>query len=374
MSMAVQTLALAYVWFGHFRDRAVAELFLGLAMIVSGVAIALSRPHLDPIFTHVLAVTLVTGGHAYHAFAVGRFVGRPVPASVAIAIPVAVSVVFAYFFYVQPRFDIRIIAFSLGIATASGIGAALLLGTTPRGPLRNTHWPVGALLVLQVVFAILGIVWVLTEDPSEDLFENARLQTVWFSQAIIVINLITLGLCLMITQRPQLDLDRQVNYDLLTGALNRPGFERSAEADWSHSIRHDTYLSLLVIDLDRFRAFNSSFGTEAGDVWLKAFAEMVRGLLRREDLLCRFRGEEFVILLPGTPFEAALQAAERIRREAERLRILHRGTEVGTTISVGAAARTSDRLTLKSVMAAADRALHRAKAAGRNRVEADERS
>jgi diguanylate cyclase (GGDEF)-like protein len=374
MSAALQALAFAYVWFGHFRERAVAELFLGSAATVLGVALAYSRPHLDPILTHVLANMLITGGQTLHAFAIGRFIGRPLPGAVVVAIPVAVGIAIAYFLYVQPRLDIRIAVYSLGVAAASGITAALLLGTTPRGPLRNTHWPVGALFLLQGVLAVVRTAWVLVDTPSQDLFENARLQVMWFSQAIILINLSTLGLCLMITQRPRLDLDRQVNYDLLTGALNRPGFERVSDAEWSRSTRHDIHLSLLMLDLDRFKAFNSSFGGEVGDAWLKAFSEMARGLLRREDLLCRFRDDEFVILLPQTPFEAGLQAAERIRRATEGLRVLRRGTEVGTTVSIGVAARTAARLDLKAVMAAAERALHRAKAAGRNRVEADEAS
>jgi diguanylate cyclase (GGDEF)-like protein len=372
VAAALQAVAMFYIWFAQFRDRAVVELGIGSAVTALGVALAFSRPHLNPLMTHVVANMLITGGQAYIAFAVGRFVGKRVPPLLVLAVPVAVGAAIAYYLYVETRLDVRIAAYSLGVAVASGVTAALLLVGIPRGPLRLTHWPVGLLYLLQALLAIMRTVWVMTDNPGQELFENDRLQVMWFSQAIIFVNLTFLGLTLMITQRPRLDLDRQVNYDLLTGALNRPGFDRAAEAEWSRTIRHDLALSLLILDLDRFKALNSTLGSDASDAWLKAFATMVLGLLRREDLLCRFRSEEFLILLPQTPFEAALQAAERIRRATEGLRLNHGRAEVRTTVSVGVAARTADRLDLKSIIAAADRALHRAKAAGRNRVEADE--
>lgn len=369
---AMQAVAMLYVWFGQFRTRAVFEIFLGSAATAVGVALAFARPHLDPLITHPVANMLITGGQAYIAFGIGRFIARRVPAWFVVSVPFAVGIAIAYYLYADDRLDIRIAAYSLGIAASSGLIAALLLGTT-KGLPRITHWPVGVLYLLQAILAVARAVWVMHEQPSLDLFETNRLQVIWFSQAILFVNLTFLGLTMMITQRPRLELDRQVSFDLLTGALNRDGFDRAAEAEWSRTTRHDLPLSVLMLDLDRFKALIRSLGTETGDAWLKAFADMTRGLLRREDLLCHYRSGEFLILLPQTSIEQALQAAERIRRATEGLSLAAGDDQIGTTVSIGVAAKTPERMDLKSVIAASERALHRAKAQGLNRVEAEER-
>ncbi len=369
---AMQAVAMLYVWFGQFRTRAVFEIFLGSAATAVGVALAFARPHLDPIITHPIANMLITGGQAYIAFGIGRFIARRVPASFVVGVPLLVGAVIAYYLYIDERLDIRIAAYSLGIAASSGLIATLLLGTT-KGLPRITHWPVGVLYLLQTILAVVRAVWVIHEQPSLDLFETNRLQVMWFSQAILFVNLTFLGLTMMITQRPRLELDRQVSFDLLTGALNRDGFDRAAEVEWSRTTRHDLPLSVLMLDLDRIKALSRASGSAAGDSWLKAFADMTRGLLRREDLLCHYRSGEFLILLPQTSIEQALQAAERIRRATEGLSLATATDQIGTTVSIGVAARTQERLDLKAVIAASERALHRAKARGLNRVEAEER-
>lgn len=369
---AMQAVAMLYVWYGQFRTRAVFEIFLGSAATAVGVALAFARPHLDPLVTHPIANMLITGGQAYIAFGIGRFINRRVPAAFVLGVPLVVGAVIAYYLYIDVRLDIRIATYSLGIAASSGLIAALLLGTT-KGLPRITHWPVGVLYLLQAILAVIRAVMVMHNEPSTDLFETNRLQVLWFSQAILFVNLTFLGLTMMITQRPRLELDRQVSFDLLTGALNRDGFERAAEAEWSRTTRHDLQLSVLTLELDRFKALARASGTATGDAWLKAFAEMTRGLLRREDLLCHYRSGEFLILLPQTSIEQGLQAAERIRRATEGLSLATSSDQVGTTVSIGVAAKTPERMDLKAVIAASERALQRARAAGLNRVEAEER-
>ncbi len=371
-AIVLQVLALLYVWYGHFRERAVVELVVGSAITAVGAVLAFARPGLHPIFTHISANALVIGGQAYIAFGVGRFLSIRVPPAFVAALPIAIGSAIAYFLYVDPRPDIRVAAYSLGIAVSSGLTGAMLL-VVPKGRVRITHWPVGFLYLLQALLAVGRALWALLVDqPSHDLLESNRLQVAWLSQVVIFVNLTYLGLALMITQRPRLDLDRQVSFDLLTGALNRAGFERAAEAEWSRTVRHDLPLSVLMLTLDRFKVLNRTSGTDAGEAWLKAFADMAHGLLRREDLLCRYRGGEFLILLPQTGIEQGLQAAERIRRATEGLRVETENDEIGTTVSIGIAARTAERPDLKALIDAADRALNRAKAAGRNRVEPDE--
>ncbi len=250
--------------------------------------------------------------------------------------------------------------------------AILALLFAPSGPLRRTYWPVGFVLVFHCLFAIARSTATAIGGTPGDFFASNAITAAWLLESFAAINLVSLGLILMISQRLQLELDRQASYDGLTGALNRRAFERVAGGEWSRAVRHDLPLSVLVLDLDRFKALNDTHGHDAGDIWLKSFAELCRGLLRREDLLCRYGGEEFIALLPQTPVHAAMQVADRIRRSVEGMRISHNGTDITVTVSIGVATWNETVTELKTMIAAADRALYRAKAAGRNRVESSE--
>ena len=122
--------------------------------------------------------------------------------------------------------------------------------------------------------------------------------------------------------------------DPLTGAYNRRMFEELAERELSRARRGRTSLSLLALDLDRFKRFNDTYGHAAGDKVLASFAALVRKCLRKEDLLARYGGEEFVVMLPGAEQPAAAALGERIRRELEHTRIHAAGHDVRITVSV----------------------------------------
>ena len=367
VAAAIQAGAILYVWRVLRRDHALLPLAGATALAAIGAMIGLSRPHLHPLLTHFLANITIISGHALGAFACGRFLGRRVPPSLLIGIVVLAGLVTLFFLVVAPRIDIRLATYSLAVGFYSLIISMMLLDV-PRGPLRVTHWPVGILYLMHGVFALLRAFSVLVEPPRSDVFEPSVIQTLWFAQSLAIVNLTFIGVVLMVTQRLRLEIDRYAREDGLTGALNRQAFDQAAEAEWSRSTRHDLPLSVLVIDLDHFKALNDTHGHEAGDAWLKVFAELTGNLLRHEDLLCRYGGEEFVVLLPQTRLDAALQAAERIRRMIEGHRLAHGTAAVAVTVSIGVAARGGEYKTLKSMIAAADRALYRAKAAGRNRT------
>lgn len=365
---AIQALAILYVWRIQLRDRAVLELAGAAGLAAIGAILGVSRPHLHPFFSHACASAALILGYALGAFAFGRFLGRRVPPSLLLVVAVLAIAVNLFFLFAAPRTEIRIAGYSLAVACYSLITAGLLLDV-PKGPLRLTHWPVGILHLIHGALAIARAFSVLIEAPRADVFEPSLIQTLWFAQSLVIVNLTFIGVMLMVAQRLRLGLDRQAREDGLTGALNRHAFEHAAEAEWSRSTRHDLPLSVMVIDLDHFKTLNDTHGHEAGDAWLKAFAQLTDGLLRREDLLCRYGGEEFLVLLPQASLDATLQAADRVRRVTEGHRVVHAGASLGVTVSIGIATRDDEHRSLKSVIAAADRALYRAKAGGRNRIE-----
>lgn len=367
----VQVVAMFYVWRIQFRDRAVAELTLAALLVVCAAGLALSRPLLPPVMTHVVAVAGLIAGHTLGVLAIRRFVGKRTPIWFVIALPAIGGVLAAWFLFVDPRLDIRIAVYTLASSLTSALIAWTLLDIPP-GPLRATHWPVGFLHLASGSLGIVRFFAVLAYEPQEDVFAPNLISSLWFLQALVVVNLTFTGVILMITQRLSLELDRQASYDALTSALNRRAFERLAEAEWSRASRHGHALSVLALDLDHFKQLNDGHGHDAGDTWLRAFTGLVQGLLRREDVLCRQGGDEFLVLLPQTALDAARQAAERIRRGAEGLRISHNGAELAATVSIGIATRGGGASSLQATIAAADQALYQAKAKGRNLVQAPE--
>jgi diguanylate cyclase (GGDEF)-like protein/PAS domain S-box-containing protein len=158
----------------------------------------------------------------------------------------------------------------------------------------------------------------------------------------------------------------QLETDGLTGFLTRTGFERDAEHRWRGVCARHASNAVAMMDIDLFKQVNDRYGHIAGDNLISAFADAVRGNLRRDDLIARYGGEEFVVILPDTSREGAARVMDRVRSACAACRV--EGIPEPVTISIGVALSESDS-TLRDVIRRADEALYRAKHAGRNRVE-----
>jgi diguanylate cyclase (GGDEF)-like protein len=169
-------------------------------------------------------------------------------------------------------------------------------------------------------------------------------------------------------------IERLSMIDQLTGIPNRRSFDERVRLEWKRSIREgiDNSISILVLDVDHFKNYNDTYGHQQGDVALQTVAGMFSKLLKRSsDFAARWGGEEFIILLPDTPLEGAMEIAENIRSNIEKTEIRHAdGTKTKVTVSIGANAEnpTVDS-PVDAFISRADKALYAAKAAGRNRVE-----
>jgi len=157
--------------------------------------------------------------------------------------------------------------------------------------------------------------------------------------------------------------------DPLTGLYNRRYLQEILEREIRRAVRSDQPLGILMLDLDHFKKFNDTYGHEAGDSVLREAATFLSKNIRAEDIVCRFGGEEFVVILPTATLEASKSRAERLRAKIRELTVLHHGESVGAiSVSVGVAAVPQHGTSSKEVLEAADAALYRAKNAGRDRV------
>lgn len=173
--------------------------------------------------------------------------------------------------------------------------------------------------------------------------------------------------------RYQIRLAESALQDPLTGLYNRRHFEERLAAELAAAQRHGRPVSLLLADIDHFKSINDRYGHLAGDEALRMVAFVLRGALRKEDVLARYGGEEFVVVARETGLAGGRSLGERIRKAVERSRLTWQGQEVGLTVSIGVTvsigisefvAGKTDR----DLFDTADRALYLAKEGGRNRV------
>jgi diguanylate cyclase len=193
---------------------------------------------------------------------------------------------------------------------------------------------------------------------------------------MLVLTIVTSLLLLVMNIRTQAGLQAIATLDGLTGVLNRRGLQEAANRMQAVSQRITLPMGMLIVDLDYFKKVNDVYGHLVGDVVLKSCAGNIRAALRGGDVIGRYGGEEFCILLPNTGEQEAMVLAERIRRTIEVTPVSIAGVEsmsddthaIKCTVSVGAVSSETVGYALESMFAAADQNLYKAKQNGRNRV------
>lgn len=191
-----------------------------------------------------------------------------------------------------------------------------------------------------------------------------------FGAAFIALSVL-LGAQLRRRMRAESELILLARTDGLTGLNNRRSFGEVLDREWRRARRVRSVFSLLFVDVDRFKAYNDTYGHQAGDDALAAVARCIGENIRRPaDVAARYGGEEFVVLLPDTAENGAAQIAERIRIAIDALGLEHVGSEFGrVTASIGLASwKPEQDVEPDAIIKAADEALYYAKATGRNKV------
>lgn len=207
----------------------------------------------------------------------------------------------------------------------------------------------------------LGFVYL--TSPTQEIADLARSRILQVNEMVELAAMTIAGLNL------RAKLENQSIRDGLTRLFNRHFMAIALEREVHRALRSTTPLAILMIDVDHFKAFNDTFGHEAGDTVLREVAECFRQSVRSEDVVCRYGGEEFIIILPETNEETAIERAEVIRHAVGQLRVRSKGENLRQiSVSIGVALYPAPAHDATDLVRLADRALYDAKHAGRDRV------
>lgn len=156
--------------------------------------------------------------------------------------------------------------------------------------------------------------------------------------------------------------------DALTGLYNRRHFEDSLDREFLRAVRYDKNLTFAMIDIDYFKKINDTYGHSSGDFILKEIAYLISQTFRKTDMVFRYGGEEFAVIITETELKKAMYPLERLRKAIEGSIFKYNGQEIKTTVSIGASEVNKNTNTVHQLFECADKALYKAKNQGRNRI------
>lgn len=252
--------------------------------------------------------------------------------------------------------------------------AALSTAQSALGHLRTGGSPQAGVLVAAFVVVALVLVgratllYLPAEAPARLWAESPLAQSLLLGTCVLGPAVATLAFALMGADRLLDRLERIAGHDSLTGAASRHAFFEAANACLARARQRGEPLSVVVVDLDYFKAVNDAFGHAGGDAALKRVANALGGVLREQDLLGRLGGEEFAALLPGADEATARQVAERLRAAVAAAVLEIDGQRVPLRLSAGVACLGPADRDLGGLLDRADRGLYQAKRAGRDQV------
>jgi diguanylate cyclase (GGDEF)-like protein/PAS domain S-box-containing protein len=219
------------------------------------------------------------------------------------------------------------------------------------------------------------------KDEEIDLFDgrwlSLRTRMTTDGMAIVVVSDVTIMKQAEQSLRTVADQMKSLaETDGLTGTVNRRALDAAIASELAYSITNRTSLSVMMIDIDRFKLYNDTYGHLAGDQCLKTVSDCLRDVVSRDtDIVARFGGEEFVVLLPGTDEVVALEVARAFRNRLNALHLPHSASEFGhVTVSIGVATKNSHapEITASRLLKEADQALYSAKRNGRDQIAMSE--
>lgn len=324
------------------------------------------RGHAPDWASVVLANACLSGAFALTLAAVEQFNGRPLPWW-RMLVPMAAAL--ALFGWHMGDYRARQVA--AGTVLPGQLLLVLWALWRPQAPEQpRGAWLLSLCMVAEVLL-LSGRGWLALTGRMDNggLLQLSPTQAAVFVMAFVTIILASLGFILMAKDRADAANLRLAAYDALTEVLNRRALLQVLQRDVAQAARSGGVYALVLLDVDHFKAVNDTRGHLAGDQVLRHIAQLLRARLRQQDLLGRYGGEEFLVLLPGTDQAGALHLAQMLRQAVQESACPHPSGPIRVTISLGVCAgQVCAPDCGESLIEAADQALYAAKAAGRNCV------
>ncbi len=326
------------------------------------------RGRASDLISIVVANIMLSATFALFAEALYQFQQRP-PPRWRIWLPVALVAV--SFFFLREAHGQRLVLGQIIFAGQCSLVLFALLQKRREAIGRGQYF-VATAFALVIAVLVMRLVGLASGDvESLALLASNRIQALTFLTSIVCLIILSLGLVVMTKERADERNRVLAMQDELTGLTNRRSILGTLEQQLAMARRNGQPLSLLMLDLDHFKRVNDSFGHLAGDAVLRQVAAGIASRLRAQDVAGRYGGEEFLVILPGTTVDGAVQLAEKLRTSiaADRIEI-GEGRSVTITISVGVCGgvpTVGERV--EGLIDAADQALYQAKENGRDRVE-----
>jgi diguanylate cyclase (GGDEF)-like protein len=305
----------------------------------------------------LLSNALLLAGPGLFYIALAQFTGFSYSKSYVIGVVAVVISLMAYFLYVQDDLAMRILLLSLGSIALVGLLIYQLWQTQKRTSLRLSANLMLVAFVSYEMFVVIRMVSLLL-DPPRNAASLTPVQSATFLLSFAISIFWSTGFVLMVSQRLRNDLMDMATMDVLTRIPNRRATQGFLERELARAQRSQGEFSVLLIDIDNFKQVNDNWGHAVGDEVLVETAAIFQSMIRKQDWVGRWGGEEFLMILPG-PSEMKI-LAERVRDEVAHAGFGHGETSFGITVSIGATcAKGSTQI--DEVLRDADLALYKAK-------------
>ncbi|MGO4304490.1 GGDEF domain-containing protein [Cupriavidus sp. RAF12] len=367
ITAALSAMMLAIIWSLCRSDLPGVTDWCMANLIVTGALILFALRGVIPDFLSVVVANaaLCLALCVFYAGTV-RFCGGSPSWRLLAGVVVATTIGVVALRYGIDSFQGRVVVVSVPHASLCALVAWTLLRARSRGR-PNSHAITTAMFALSFAVGhttrgVLAACSLMGDSLTAD-----GINTAFLALGALVMPALSMGAVLMIHDSLVRRLEAIANTDALTGVMSRKAYEDEAQRELTRALRDGRAPALLIIDIDRFKNVNDTWGHAAGDTVLRAFAQLAAGEIRASDRLARLGGEEFVVLLPATSEAEARKVAERIRQRAEDSPVTAEFGTVRYTISGGVATWQPGE-SLARLSARADAALYQAKVSGRNRM------
>ena len=368
-SSLMMAASMAVVGWGRRRDG-LGRWAAALLVNAIGHLLIMLRGLIPDVFSVVVGNLMLSSVFVGMIAAVYQFQGRPVRWALLLAPPLLVLVFVSVFIDNFPA-RVSFVGLVIGLQAVWALLAALSHRHATVG--RGQWLLVAGLLLEAVVLGVRALVAISTHSEATNILQSSALQTLTFLATFSVVLVSSVGFVFMSRDRADENNRVLAALDPLTGVANRRSLIAALDRDMARAQRMREPMALMMVDIDHFKDVNDRYGHPAGDRVLCSVVNVLRQRVRAQDLVGRYGGEEFMVLLPDTGLTGAQQLARALCKAVEESRCPADGVPgpgIAVTVSIGVfGGRLGSGDSWDMLIAAADRALYQAKNNGRNRVE-----